>query len=561
MSRSGRKYGVSGDGGLDVQNSRVTVSLLVGCLLGTPAVPALAQVAPIPDAGAVLGESRRDQQAIERRNAAATSGPAVIGPVPPQAVIPPTGGATFRLNRVVFDPSQFITPAELEAIAARYVGRDVDDAGVQQLLKAVNDLYAERRVITALAYLPAQDLRKGELRIAMVEGRLGKVDVQGNTRLPTEAATTVVTTPAGGVVDVPALERDVAWFNKTRSAQIQASLQPGANFGLTDIHLAVLEPPTNQLQIFTDDQGVEAVGQYQLGTHFQRNGLFGLDDKVTGYGVVAEGNLNGNLAYSTPFNPWGGRIGVSGSMGSIRVYRGAYADLHIRGRSESYGVNLSQPLWIDGTWALLANAAVTESRSRSRQSGIDISDDITRKYTLGATLSYTGRLIQASLSPNWTVAETRFALGGAPIDFHLFGGTYSAVLHLPWNFSLSVAGSGQWSDTTSLASDQLFQIGGPTTVRGYPTSGVAGHSGYTAAFELHRSLGDWVKGLDLYGFVDTGTVWATHPSRITLTSVGAGVTWDHDNRIVSDLSVAAPTTTELGRHDPFVYYRLTVKFE
>ena len=100
-----------------------------------------------------------------------------------------------------------------------------------------------------------------------------------------------------------------------------------------------------------------------------------------------------------------------------------------------------------------------------------------------------------------------------------------------------MAGSGQWSDTTSLASDQLFQIGGPTTVRGYPTSGVAGHSGYTAAFELHRSLGDWVKGLDLYGFVDTGTVWATHPSRITLTSVGAGVTWDHDNRIVSDLSV------------------------
>ena len=550
-----------------MQRSIAGTLALLGWTLGLGAGPGSAQVAPIPDAGIVAGEGRRDQMAIERRNEMATTGPSILGPKAPEAVIPPSGGATFRLSRVEFDRSAFLSQAELDAIAARFLGRDVDNAGVQQLVKAVNDVYASRKIITALAYLPPQDLRKGVLKVALVEGRLGKVSVGGNARLPSETASEVVPGKPGEVVDVPRLERNVAWFNKTRNAQIQASLQSGTSFGLTDISLAVLEPPVDVLQVFTDNQGVEAVGQYQVGSHFVRNGVFGFDDRFTAYGVLSEGNANGNVAYSTPFNPWGGRIGVSGSGGQIRVYRGAYADLGIRGQSESYGVNLVQPIWVDGTFGVLLNGAIGRAHSQSRQSGIEITDNWTDKVTLGTTLSYTAPWLQATVAPTWSWAVTRFGLAGDAQRFGVFNASGSAVLRLPFAFNVQAQGAAQWADARTLASDQLFQIGGPTTVRGYPTSGVAGYAGYFVNLELHRSLGDvlptvdFLKGLDAYAFFDTGSVFATWPGRVALSSIGAGMSWDVHKHLTADLSIGSPLIDDIGRNGYFVYYRMTAKFE
>jgi hemolysin activation/secretion protein len=73
-------------------------------------------------------------------------------------------------------------------------------------------------------------------------------------------AQTIPTPPdPGRISNVPKLENQVAWYNKGRLAQIQASLQPGVSFGLTNIDLSVLEPPTNLLQLFVDNQGVYSV--------------------------------------------------------------------------------------------------------------------------------------------------------------------------------------------------------------------------------------------------------------------------------------------------------------
>jgi len=182
--------------------------------------------------------------------------------------------------------------------------------------------------------------------------RLGSVSVNadptplispGTTATISGAVTAggAISVSPGSVVDVPAIERDVAWFNKSRNAQIQASLQPGANFGLTDIQLTVLEPPVNAIQVFADNMGVESVGQYEAGINYQRYGLWGNDDKLTLYGVGAQGNLNLNVSYNIPFNPWGGRVGLSATKGRIKIVSGPYALLKVDGDSMSVAANAS----------------------------------------------------------------------------------------------------------------------------------------------------------------------------------------------------------------------------
>lgn len=542
------------------QRVRVWISVAVFAL-GLTTTGAYAQnAASATSPGAVATETARGQQRLQERNELRLEGPAVVGPKPAETLIPPSGGATFLLKKVEFDRSEFISAGELDALAAPYLGQQIDNARLQQLLKAVNDIYARRRIITALAYLPQQDLKSGVLRIGIVEGRLGALGINGNQRVSAEEVMAAISMAPGAVIDVPQLERDVARFNKTRNAQIQASLQPGATFGLTDVQIKVIEPPADTLQVFKDNQGVKSVGAYQVGVNYQRLGLLNADDKLSFYGVRAHGNLNGSLSYSALINPWGGRINFSASRGQIHIYNGPYAVLDIDGWSHSGTVNISQPVYTDANWALLANAGYSTTASSSKLSHVLISENVTVKKTVGATISFTATDFQVSIAPTYSFANSDLNVVDVKEKFRLIGGTYAAALQLPANFTFSLSGAAQWATKPLLASDQLFQIGGPTTVRGYPTNGVAGYAGYFANFELHHTLSGVPEGLDIYTFYDTGAVYSTFPDKVSLSSVGAGLSWSSPYRTVFDVSVGTPLTNSMPhQRDYFAYFRMTAK--
>jgi hemolysin activation/secretion protein len=538
-------------------------AILVGTVAGWCVVcPARAQtIPPPPDPGRISNENLRNQRQIQRETEPQLEGPNVVGPAAPPAVIGPSGGPTFVLKKVVFDHSEFISAAVLDALAAPFIGRKVDNADLQRLLKSINDRYAERHQITAIAYLPKQNLKKGVLHIGIVEGRVGNVNIRGTRQVKPETVTGAVRLVPGEVVDVPKLERDVAWFNKGRLAQIQSSLQPGVSFGLTNIDFSVIEPPANLLQVFLDNQGVYSVGEFEGGLNFQHYGLLGIDDKFTLYGIAAHGNRNINLAYDIPFNPWSGRAGVSFSDGTIAVYKGAYRDLDITGQSHNLAFNLSQPLVVTPAFAFLLNGAFSDSVSASDQSHVSITDNDTRKQTAGFTVSYTSEKFSATLSPNYSFAHTNFRVVDTTQDFQEVNATYSAALKLPFDFVATSIDVGQWANQKLLAGDQLFQIGGPTTVRGYPTSGVAGYAGYYGNMELHHNVDALVSGLDAFGFVDYGAVYSTFPQSVYLTSVGLGLSYDTKKNLVADISAGTPLTHAIPDHpDYFVYFRVTAKF-
>jgi hemolysin activation/secretion protein len=530
------------------------------CLLAAPARAQVAQA--VPNAGGISIANQRNQQVIEQQAQPSFTGPLVVGPKPPETLVPPPGGVTFLLSKVVFDHSEFISDAELNALAAPYIGTRMDNAQMQRLLKSVNDIYAERKIITALAYLPKQDLKSGVLKIGMVEGRLGQMTVKGNEVIKAVEIADTVRQKAGAVIDVSELEDDVAWFNKAHNAQIQAGLQPGAGFGLTDVQLSVLEPHQDILQLFTDNQGIESVGKYEGGVNYQHYGLLGMDDKFSGYVAISHGDDNVNLSYNIAFLPWGGRLGASFSDGVDRVYEGAYALLGIAGRSQSGSVNLSQPIFVNSNWAFLANGALTRGDYVSRQAGVLVTNDLTDKATMGGTLSYTSEPFQASIAPTYSFARSTYLVVDTNENFQAFNSVYSASLKLPYGFTLTEGGAAQWANQKLLAGDQLFQIGGPTTVRGYPTNAVAGYAGYFNNLELHHGLGELFNGLSGFVFYDNGMVFSTFPQTVTMNSLGAGLSWDSRYYLTSDLSFGVPLTKAVNDTASwYIYYRVTAKFE
>jgi hemolysin activation/secretion protein len=98
----------------------------------------------------------------------------------------------------------------------------------------------------------------------------------------------------------------------------------------------------------------------------------------------------------------------------------------------------------------------------------------------------------------------------------------------------------QYSPAKLLPGDQIFSIGGPTTVRGYPTNSVAGDSGYFVNAELHYDWSALVKGLDAYVFSDWGAVYSTVPAVVELNSVGVGASYTPTPPLTFEASYAVP---------------------
>src|SRR5690606_10503088 len=88
----------------------------------------------------------------------------------PQAADEP--GQRFVLQQVVFKGASMIDEAELQALAADYVGRQVAFDDLQQIAQRVTDLYLRRGYYLAQAVLPVQEVVDGVVEISVVEGRL-----------------------------------------------------------------------------------------------------------------------------------------------------------------------------------------------------------------------------------------------------------------------------------------------------------------------------------------------------------------------------------------------------
>ncbi|QOZ76223.1 ShlB/FhaC/HecB family hemolysin secretion/activation protein [Bradyrhizobium sp. CCBAU 53351] len=492
--------------------------------------------------GVIQNDVDRQRRQLEQQSAPPKlTGPAVIGGEREKSQLLKPGGPKFRLRKVTFDESKFITPAELDEIAKKYVGKDVDIASLLQLVADINAVYAARGIVTGIATLPEQDAKGGVVRIKLTEGRLQKTTVEGNKQTRTDYILQRVKEPEGEVLDVPKLNRDVIWFNRTNDVQIKALLQPGTSFGLTDLQFAVIEPPVDTLQLFTDNQGADNTGRWEGGAFYKRHGLFGVDDRLTFYGVRSDGNLNGNVAYSIPVNPWGGRAGVSYTEGKIKIVQGPFVALDVTGRSSQAAVNFSQPVWVTQDWLVLLNAALTEGKTVSRFATVAVTDDHYDKTTAGISVTKSGNTYSITVSPAVNYVAWHDYVLGNNRAFNTFTGSLIATSAAgPQNFSANVLASWQYAQEKLLPGDQIFSIGGPTTVRGYPSNAASGDSGYYFNAELHYNWSQWLRGFDTYIFTDWGAVYSTFPGVTEMASVGVGFSWTYAQFMTFEANYATP---------------------
>ncbi|WP_114283653.1 ShlB/FhaC/HecB family hemolysin secretion/activation protein [Candidatus Halocynthiibacter alkanivorans] len=490
------------------------------------------------------------------------SGPVVISPAAAPRQLAAPGGPTVLLAKVDFSPaSAFLTQADLDSILSRYVGHRVDFSQIQQLVQDVNDLYTRKGVVTASAVLPPQTLNNGILKVQLVEGTLATVAMSGNKQVPdTFVLERVRLTTGNNTVDVPTAAEDITRFNKVYNAQLRMSLQPGLEFGTTDLALELTEPMTNQLSFFFDNQGVPSTGEVQVGFFFHRYSLLTTDDNFLAYGTAAGGSTSGTLSYDAPITPMGTRLGLTYSSSAINVISGPTEPLNIEGSSESFSATLTHPLYVSPAWSLFVIAGASYGTSDSFSNATPLVDSATVKRSLALNASYTNQNMAFSTGLNVSRAGTEDFIEASARDVTLWTGSFNGTYQLESGIALTTNGAWQYTDAKLLPGDLLFQIGGPSTVRGFPSSASSGDSGYFAQFEAHKSVDadGWAKGIDVYGFIDIGEVYSTFPEQVSFVSAGAGVAYPLDEKAKFEIGVGFPLNKVVANQaEAMVYARLT----
>lgn len=444
---------------------------------------------------------------------------------------------SFVLKKLVFGESSILPARELEAIAAEYVGKTISFAELQQVVGRINALYDARGFATARAVLPAQRISQGEVRIELVEGRIGKLKVEGNRYIGDSYITERLQLEPGELVDPTALENTLSRFNRLSQARLTAALQPGEGFGLTDIYLRMQEPKRNRLDLFMNDHGYRSTGRESAGLFFQHYGLAGMDDSLVLFLSGSEGTSAGSVSYDYPFNRYGGRVGIRAGKSRAKVINGPFRDIDSRSVSENANLSVSHPLWSNREWLVSGQLNHGQQRTTNTISGVLLNKNrvTTNQLELSSLYSTPGRSLYLTVN----VQKARSEMQGTPYreSFTVTGGTWQ--FSQAWTPRLHTAFSGAWqyARRDGIPSSLVFQIGGPSTVRGYRQGELAGDGGAFGNLQANYQITEQV---GVFAFYDRGVVDASFRQPEHLESAGIGTAWKFGDRVSGEIIVGKP---------------------
>ena len=478
---------------------------------------AAAQTVPVPplvlppaaDAGAlqqrqIESEQRRREAERELQQPAQP----LIRPAAPTAAAPLTGsGVRVAVKEIRFSPSEILAAPALEAIAADYRGRQVTLAELQQLADRVNALYKEKGVVTALATIPQQDVTAGVIEVRLVEGRVGKVVIEGNASTSAEFITPRLGLQAGQLVDLDKLEQGLVWFNRTNDVRLQADLLPGESFGTTDLRVAVIEPPKHELLATVDNMGSKLTGEWRAGLSYRNRSLLGWRDEVSLSYTRARGQDSRAASYAIPINRYGGRLSLGFYEDRTAIKYGALSSLNITGNSRAHVLSLRQPVWIDASsqWDVVAGTKRRISSNYIDDVFLQRTDSKDRSLGMEWQWAADTSSVTASYIKYWTDATVLFER----IKYQVDRASVRYNQGLTPGFSLRTSLGGQWARDKNLPSGEQFFLGGEGSVRGYPVGAFSGDEGYALNVELHHplvntTLGSQAVAATGFFFVDHG---------------------------------------------------------
>ncbi|HEV2333833.1 MAG TPA: ShlB/FhaC/HecB family hemolysin secretion/activation protein [Gammaproteobacteria bacterium] len=436
--------------------------------------------------------------------------------VTPSGVAP--GGPAVTVQGFDIEGNSAIPASELQAQIAGYVGKSLTLAELYDAADVLTRYYRGKGYGLAYVSLPAQTLKGGTVKLLVVEGRVGKIAIQGNDHTRSavfeKRATGLM---SGDVYTDAAAERAVLLMNDLPGVQARAVLSPGADYGSSDVLFNVEETRMSG-DASVDDYGRSVIGRWRINAEANINSLTGSGDQLNAGITHSDGDrLNfGKLAYALPVGPAGGTLTTSYNRAEYHgIFTAAGAvgpGLPFSGSTENAVMSWQYPSTRSSSRSFYWNMGLNWDNSRSHEPGLN--SLTTNILLLQIGTFYTRQFEdQSSLNMSWTLWTN-----GKHYDHGAGLNNVSRErgrTELDTSYQLPFAGDWYWVDqlnlsysANTLTDADKFNLGGPGSVLGYQSAEERGDSGYFVSTEMERQF-SWGPYWPLvWGvFLDNGKVW------------------------------------------------------
>ena len=482
-------------------------------------------------------------------------------PPAPQPGLAPAAGFRVQINSVKFSGASVFTQAQLSALLDDLIGKECNLAALEEMAERVTRHYRADGYILVRAYLPAQDIKNGQLEIAVLEGRYDAIKVVG-TPAPQQANLPLNGLKPGAIIAEAPLERALLLLNDRPGALVSSTLQPGASVGTSELIIEIESGRLVSGGIEIDNYGSTSTGRNRIGGEVRINNPSGFGDLLTINGRYSGSGLQyGRIGYQIPVGGDGSKAGVA--LADVHYELGdSFANLNADGQARTLTLFGAHPLVRSRTRNLNVQLSVDNKRFNDR---IDSTATVTEKASDALTLGLSGDLHDlvggggvSAFSASYTSGRLRINSAEAQATDDAtaqtsgkFGKLNVSALrlqNLTTRFSLYGIYTGQWAFKNLDASEKM-SLGGSSAVRAYAPGATPADSAHLLTLELRHAIN---AKFQFASFIDVGRAtinkapWVAAGTANTaiLSGTGFQLTWSEADNFGGRLFYARKLGTD-----------------
>ena len=406
----------------------------------------------------------------------------------------------FELLNMVTDPNRGISQEEIQSLLRDFQAKYPEGLTISRLQQSadlISRYYRERGYILAQAILPVQTVEDGVVRIELLEGRLGRILVEGNRIYSKDLLRDEFAPLLGRAVRHGEVEERLITLSGLPGLTVFGVFRPGEEVANADLLLKVQREKRFDVAYRIDNEGTQSIGRNRARVDVSWNNPTGAGDMLRLAGQQSYTPKN-QVYWQAYYNRYLGR----GFSANVRYERnrfdvgGEFREDELRGNTRNYALGFRKSLIRSRQKNLFVGLSFENRASVSTRGGDVTSAD--RLSLLAARLDFDRvdtrfggldflsleyrRGFNDLLGAGGDSAEAESRRSNLPItsrsgrkngsqvyaagQFHKLTMNYTRLQTITANQSVLFRGELQWSPDLLMPLEQ-YSGGGPDNVRGH----------------------------------------------------------------------------------------------
>ena len=432
--------------------------------------------------------------------------------------------------------------AETTRILAPYLRTDATLETLQKATAALEASMKEKGFALHRVGLPAQDVGP-TIKLNVVKFVIGKVVIDGSQRYSEEnVRNSLPELIEGTSPNFRTLAVQTAIANESPGKRVQVALKAADQPDKIDARIILQEGSPWMMSAALSNAGNEATGNDRLTLSAGHANLWDKDHQLSAAYTTSLERPSAvqqlGLSYRLPLYRLGGVLGFTYTQSDVAGNFGAFTST---GAGKTMGANYNLYLQPDGGYRGYVAFGLDDKQFDVTQiNGVPLPGQVLRR-SRPLSVGYNARIETDATVWGYNTDVVLNLGGGSGNDVSAYrtedqristaqwralrgGGYFTTSVSDGW--LLSVRGQFQFSPDALISGEQ-FGLGGASSVRGTSERPLSGDSGALLTGEV--STPEWIAGMRLLGFVDSG--WLSNnnpngnpkPANDSLSSVGVGL--------------------------------------